>query len=286
MRTDRELTALFAGAVVDEAPDPTFLDELFAVLVNEVSELPTAQRPSRLEPWRRSASRWQLLVAASLLVAMGLGVLLRVGAPLVGPGATPSPSPSPAPSPTPAITAPPLPTQPVAPSSTLVPFTSSTYGYSITYPSNWAIRRSSGVLDSTIYPTDQSTNVDYFSASAPNTGDPGLIIAGPQVPVGTTLVSWSASIQQLQATDFGCPAAQTSEAVQIGGQPAQLLTWVNCPVWLLWAGVVDGDHAYHLILIDQYAVANPAVQAGDKALFLRILASVAFTSLASPSVSP
>jgi hypothetical protein len=94
-------------------------------------------------------------------------------------------------------------------------------------------------------------------------------------------------IQQLQASGgFSCPPPQATETVQVGGEPGQLLTWVACPQYLLWAGVIHGDHAYHLILIDQYAVNNPEIQAADKALFLRILTTVTFSkALGSPAPS-
>jgi hypothetical protein len=277
MRTDRELTALFASVVVDERPDPTFLDELFELLVEEAASAgPTATRRPRPIRWWRRASRWSLLVAASVVVAtLTFTVLLR--APNIGP---PRPTPSPTASPSLA------PSQPPVPSSTLVPFTSTTYGYSITYPSDFNVRRATSVLDSTLYPADTNTSIDYFSASAPASVDPGLIVAGPIVPAGTTLVAWTASIEQQQGAGLGCPPAQASEPVQIGGEQGQLLTWTSCPVWLLWAGVVHGDRAYHLIFIDDNATNDPARQSTEKALFLRILASVTFTtSPGSPAPS-
>jgi hypothetical protein len=285
MRTDRELTALFAGAIVEERPDPTFLDELFELLVDEVATVgpAAARRPHPRSRWSR-ASRWPLLIAAGIVVALLAFGVLRLQAPNVGPPTSPTPTPSATPVPP---SAPPLPTQPVVPSSTLVPFTATRYGYSITYPTNWGIRPATATLDATIYPIDTDPTVDNFSASVPAAGDPGLLVAGPAVPVGTTLAAWMTQIQQLQASGgFNCPPPQATEAVQIGGEPGQLLTWVACPEYLLWAGAIHGDHAYHVILIDKYAVNNPAIQAADKALFLRILASLTFTNPAPGSPRP
>jgi hypothetical protein len=118
MRTDRELSALFAGAVVDEAPDPTFLDELFAVLVDEVASLPTSvsrPRPARrVGPfgvvWRdemnRNQSRIGLVQLAAAVVALivVVAVLASAGGLFKGPVVV---------SPTPAA-----PSSPVPPSAT------------------------------------------------------------------------------------------------------------------------------------------------------------------------
>lgn len=289
MRTDREMTALFAGAVTDDAPDPTFLDELFAILVEEVAanrlDVPTA-RPSRAAWWRGRVTRWPLLIAASLLVVLvGLGLVLRPIGQVGGPSPTPSASPSPAALPTPVPPATPLATQPVVPSSVLTTFRSAKYQYTIGYPKNWKASTSPGTLSALAYPYDFAAGVDYFSATAPTVGDPGLISAAPDVPVGTTLDSWSATIEQLQATTVSCPLADARQDLVIGGQPGRLLTWKTCPAYLLWAGVVHGTRAYHVLLIDQYAVGNPALQATDKTLFLKILASLRFTG-ATPSPTP
>jgi hypothetical protein len=294
MRTDREMTALFAGAVVDEAPDPTFLDELFAVLVEEVSAgglgvAPRATQGIRFPTRFRPATRRMALLAAGVAIALvGLGLLLRPLAQVGGPSPTPSEtsSPSVAPTPVPSQTpATPLATQPVVPSLVLTGFRSSKYQYTISYPKNWKVSSSAGELGSADYPYDFANGVDYFGATSPTVLDPGLIVAGPVVPSGTLLASWSQRIEQLQATTIGCTVPDAREDVTIGGLPGSLLTWNDCPEYLLWAGVVRGTRAYHVVLIDQYATGAPAVQATDKALFLRILASMRFTG-ATPSPSP
>jgi hypothetical protein len=289
MRTDREMTALFSGALVDESPDPTFLDELFALLVEEVAanrlDVPAARAP-RAGWWRGPAIRWPVAIAASLaIVLVGLGLLLRPIGQVGGPSPTPSAPPSRT-SPTPIPPATPLATQPVVPSSVLTTFRSAKYQYTIGYPKNWNASTSPGTLSSLAYPYDFTAGVDYFSATAPTVSDPGLIIAGPtDIPVGTTLDSWITTIQQLQATSVSCPFADATQDLAIGGQPGRLLTWNSCPAYLLWAGVVRGARAYHVILIDRYAVGNPALEASDKTLFLKILASLRFTG-PTPSPSP
>jgi hypothetical protein len=219
------------------------------------------------------------------LIAGGLiGLVAAIGLAGCQPGTVASLSPSstqsafPALSPAPPASSSPLPTQPVAPSASLVPFTSTRYGYSVGYPANWKSRASAGELDPTTYPADFQTGTDYFSATSPDVGDPGLIIAAPLVASGTTLASWTASFQALQKSDVNCPAADASEDIQVGGQPGRLLTWSGCPGYLLWAGVVLGNRAYHIAWIDEYASGNPTLQSADKALFLKILASFKFTT--------
>jgi hypothetical protein len=228
---------------------------------------------------------------ASLLIAAGLIPLIAaIGLAGCQPSAAGGASSSPtalatasqaASSPAPSASAAPLPTQPVAPSASLIPFTSSRYGYSISYPANWKSRASVGELDPTTYPADFQTGTDYFSATSPDVGDPGLVIAGPLVASGTTLTSWDATFQKLQLNDVNCPAADASADIQIGGQPGRLLTWSGCPSYLLWAGVIHGMRAYHIAWIDHWADGNPALQAADKAIFLKIVASFKFTT--SPS---
>ena len=237
-------------------------------------------------------SRWIIPATMLAIVAVvGLGLLLRPGAQVGGPSATPSgtgaPSAptTPTASPTPAISPTPLATQSVVPSSVLTTFRSSKYQDTIGYPKNWKASSSPGELSSTDYPFDFATGVDYFSATSPIVSDPGLIVAAPVVPSGTTLAAWSQRIERLQATTVGCAMPDAREDVTIGGLPGSLLTWNDCPSYLLWAGVVRGTRAYHVLLIDQYAEGAPAVQASDKALFLKILASLRFTG-ATPSASP
>ncbi len=283
MLSDRQMTALFTSAQVEETPDPTFLDELFTLLIEEVALAGPDLAPKRVQAggWTRTTRwprgwRWSLLVAAGVVAAIvGLSQAWRPPGNVGGPSASPSASPPPTRLPSQSLR--------VTPSATVAPFTSSAYGYSLSYPSNWKTRASVGELAQTTYPYDFDPAVDYFSATAPVVGDPGLIVAGPVVNAGTTVTSWAAAFEQLQATNMGCPPATSTENVQIGGQPGRLLTWVACPAYLVWAGVVDGARAYHVILIDQFATNDPVLQAADKELLLRILASLRFTGGPVPS---
>jgi len=306
MRTDRELTALFTAAVADERPDPTFLDELFEVLVVEAALLlktaSGAPAPIGIRALDRTQVRGgrvrggrgltgQLLTFRSSLAAVAAVILVVVAAALVirtlgivGPPPTPSPSPSPSPTPGP--------TYQVTPATSFRTFTSKAYGYSVGYPSNWKTSQSAGRLDPGTYPYDFSGGVDYLSAGSPDVLDPGLIIAGPRLTAPTDLAGWMTNIARLQGTAISCAAPDATEAATVAGLPAQIDTWNDCPQYLLWAGFVRGDIGYHVLLIDQFATDNPPLQAQDRAMFQRILASFAFTGPAetlgpaAPSARP
>lgn len=169
-----------------------------------------------------------------------------------------------------------LATPPVAPTSELQPFTSSAYAYTVSYPSNWNVREATTQISSIQTPHDFDPGIDYFSATAPETSDPALVIAGPEVEAGKTLDEWVADVER-DASGVGCDAPDAEEDTQLGGGAASILTWYDCHAFLLWAAAVHGDHAYHVIWVDMYARGNPALQSADKALFQAILASFAFT---------
>lgn len=83
-----------------------------------------------------------------------------------------------------------------------------------------------------------------------------------------------------------CGATDGSETLQLGGATGRLLTWQKCPVFLMWATVLNAGRAYNVIWINSNSDGNATLQAADKARFLRVLASFAFTSTpASPTPS-
>jgi hypothetical protein len=239
----------------------------------------TRQRHALRVPWRFPPMSTPVRLASAAIVvvigvAVGASVLGRPASNIGGP-ATPFPSP----------TSTPLSTliPPVVPSSVLVKFSSAAYEYSIDYPSNWKIRRSDRQILLHEYPYDQA-GADFFSATAPDVNDPELVVAAPVVDGGMTLDAWVALIEKLQ-TDDSCPSPGASEDIQLGGEPGRLLTW-NCPYFLFWAAVVHGNRAYHVIWNDQLALGSPALQAADKALFERLLASFTYTTNPPAAPSP
>jgi len=297
MRTDRELTELFAGATVDEQPDPAFLDALFEVLLQEAAAVrapgpvgPTtavrvAPRMERVERRLRSRNSrlisWPMALAAAAVLVLVGGVIVLGPHSRIGPAGGPTPSPS--------SNATPAPTWQIAPAASFSTFTSNAYGYTVGYPSNWKTHESPGRLDAGSYPYDFSGGVDYLSATSPDVLDPGLIIAGPRLTSPTDLPGWMARIAQLQVTNIGCGAPDATESATVAGLPAQIDTWQACPEYILWAGFLRGDVAYHVVLIDQFATDNPPLQAADHAMFLRILGTFSLTGPVesfSPSAAP
>jgi hypothetical protein len=248
----------------------------------------TRQRGVVRAPWRnlrmKQMGRAMAGIAAIAVVLVGGTILLQPGSSPGTPGG-PLPSTS-SPSPSASFGVATIP--PRVPSSVLVNFSSAAYAYSIDYPSNWKSRSTDRQILLNEYPyapSGQSASaVDLFSATADGDTDPVLIVAAPVVDSGMTLVTWVARIEKLQ-TDDSCPPPEASEDIQVGGEPGRLLTW-NCPYFLFWAGVVHGNHAYHVVWLDQLDLGNPTLQAADKVLFEKILATLTFTSTVDTSQGP
>ena len=271
---------------------PTRLPESVSRAIDVGTRTTTQHQAALRLPWRfaQMTPATRIALAIVTLVVVGGGSIYLVaqrggaGGPPSSPVATLAPAASLTPTQAPPSTATSSParTPPVAPSSELKTFTSPRYGYSIDYPSNWRTRPSTGEITAIDHPYDGEQRVDYLSASAPLLVDPALVVAAPKIDAGTTLDNWVSTIDGL----VGC-APTGSTAVQIGGEPGRLITFDNCLVdrsgFLLWAGVLHGDRAYHIVWLDQYAMGNPALQATDRSIFTRMLASFTFEPGAAPS---
>jgi hypothetical protein len=168
------------------------------------------------------------------------------------------------------------PTMPAQPATTLTTFTSPEYGYSIGLPSNWQARAATSKSDARAIPVPASTATDAFGAAGPGAGDPRLVIAAPDLPIGTSLDTWSADVNGLQATS-SCDAPQTTVATTVAGASASLMTWLACPEFEMWAVFVRGTVGYEVVWIDQYATNDATQQAADRAAFLRVLATMTIT---------
>jgi hypothetical protein len=281
MTTDPDFDWI-AQAWLAEGPEQ-LPDRVLDAVVDEIHL--TRQRRVVRVPWRNlrmnQMSRALAGIAAIAVVLVGGTILLQPGSSPGGPSPTLS-SPSPTAPSGGAATSPPV------PSTVLVNFSSAAYGYSIDYPSNWKSRSTDRQILLTEYPyaphAQSGSAVDLFSATADGDTDPVLIVAAPVVDGAMTLDKWVARIEKLQTED-SCPPPEASEDIQAGGEPGRLLTW-NCPYFLFWAAVVHGNRAYHVVWLDQPALGNPALQAADKALFEKILASLTFSSTVGMGASP
>jgi hypothetical protein len=93
-------------------------------------------------------------------------------------------------------------------------FESARYGYSIGYPEIWSVREATRSLSNMMLPYDFSDATDYFSATAPEVSDPGLIVAAQPLDPGTTLAEWTS---QVETFIDPCVAPATQETVRVDG---------------------------------------------------------------------
>jgi hypothetical protein len=263
MLTDDELERLFRRLETDVAPNPVPVDRAFEAIDQRRRGLVHPRR----WPFLRAPAGWPrriaLAAAAVAIFAVGVGV----GANLLGRpsnmiGGPPSPSPSasqPAPTPLPA--------------TELIRFRSTMYGYSIDTPRVWVARNATRALVGTEPPWVDSPPIDQFSAKidryGERSGDPGgtLIIAAADLSLPTTLQSWT------DGTAIAvCGTPTTREAITIDAEPASLVTFATCySAYHLWATVLHGGKAYHIVLLD-----TGVNKAADRVLFDQLLASFSF----------
>lgn len=230
MLTEGQMFDLFDESVATDAPDPTFLDELFALLIDEVASRPLPRPIQRLDRGRPIV-RWTVLIAASVAIALlGLGLL---GRPiwLVGP---PNPTPSPS-----SIPGSPLPrlTQ---------TFTSPLNGFSIGYPSGQSIQAAT-----------RTANVDQRASSPDDPWVDNIIDI-----LGTGLVSvWSVPLtgtpEQRMADELAdsllttsgfavCGSTMTTVPVVIDGHAGTIDT--HCDAAYLDAFAILGGREYRISL--------------------------------------
>jgi hypothetical protein len=209
--------------------------------------------------WRISAAA----VVAVLIIGAGVAFLGRspggVGG---GPAATPTPSPTAtateSAAPTPGPTVPPL----------TETFTSSLHGYSIKYPAGWSVRESVRSLSENEVPWADSEAVDYFSEGVSGVLDHGIIVGTQEVAQGTTSQDFAAS-----TTLVICGTPSAEESIDIGGETGRLFTYLSCNgLRHLWAVVVHGTSAFHVVLIN-----GQVQQVPDRVLFDEVLATFTFT---------
>ena len=104
---------------------------------------------------------------------------------------------------------------------------------------------------------------------------PGVIIAAQPVTNDVHIAEWTAAITDTVKFMKNCEPPNRSERLDIGGESATLLTYRDCPTDLgylhLWAGVVHGGRAYHIVWFN-----DPGTEAADRATFRKLLSSMSF----------
>lgn len=237
------------------------------------------RRASRIPWWTWSLAVRFGLGTAAIVIGIVLGVSL-LGSPTGDVGGAPTPSQSPSPSPTLTPTnAPPT----GIPTSGLTTFTSAMYGYSISYPQEWVVRTATRELSGTEPPWDTSPAIDHFATSTDRYGEPQggplgrLIVASVAVGSEVTLESWTAD-----TTEAVCGFPTSREAVDVDGEPANLLTYSLCySTFHQWVTVLHGGSAFHIVWLG-----DSGPEAFDRALFEDILATFSFPPDGQVSPTP
>jgi len=210
---------------------------------------------------------WQLAAAAVvgiLVIALGAAYLGRNASGGVGGGPAATPTPSPTATATESVAPTPGPTVP----SLTQTFTSSLHGYSIKYPADWSVRGSVRSLSENEVPWSDSEAVDFISEGASGVLDHGIIVGAQEVAPGTTSQAFAAS-----TTLVICGAPSAEESIDIGGETGRLFTYPSCNgLRHLWAVVVHGTSAFHVVLIN-----GQVEQVPDRVLFDEVLATFTFT---------
>jgi len=92
-----------------------------------------------------------------------------------------------------------------------------------------------------------------------------------------TAGDWTERVVEIVSKFKGCPRPARRDELTIGGVPAALLTYPDCPtgsgLYHLWVAVEHGGLAYQIVWFN-----HPGQEAADLAQFRTMLASVAFTS--------
>jgi len=171
------------------------------------------------------------------------------------------------------------------PAIALSTFTSTRYGFSIGYPTAWAVTESADSLAAFDIPWANGTSVDIVEGSG--VGEPGqpsdgtLDLAATTVPPGTTVDELISRTAQL-----ACGAPDSIEDVIVDGKPGKLLTYRVCKdVFHQWVVLLDGTRAYHLLWLNYVGT-----EGFDRTVFEDILRTVRLTgspaSTSSPIASP
>lgn len=234
-----------------------------AVLDTVFAALPSVPQRSRRFPWPWPATSPAVrFAAATMALAVIVLSLSLLAVPIFGP-------PRPTPSPT-----------PTAPASELTPFESSLYGYSIEYPTGWAVTEATRRLVGMEAPWVDGDAVDQFKAPFGGVSrNAVVVVARAEVPPGSTLDEWTQNVAS--AT---CGTESAREVVAIDGVAANVLTFARCNGYFhIWATVLRGTSLYHIVWLN-----FTGTEAADRALFDRMLGTVdlAFEVQGPGSIAP
>ena len=229
-----------------------------------------AQRRRLASVWPTArATRLGLAAAAAIVVLLVGRAVLTSRADVGAPSSPPAASASPTPGPTAA---------PQRPTEGLQPYTSALYGYTIDYPVEWTARAATSRLPAHAPPWADDPTVDLLEGGAGGGPFGALDIASVALEGAETLETWTASVVRGL-----CGEPASTEAIELDGEPALLLTYAEgCNgLFHIWVTVVHDGTATHIVWLD-----DAGREAADRELFDDILATFRFPPDPSPSSSP
>jgi hypothetical protein len=163
--------------------------------------------------------------------------------------------------------------------ASFVVYSSPVYDYSISHPRSWSVVAASRSLSEGEPPATSSGATDILGRDASirvSTMElPGVIIAAQPVTDDVHIAKWTATMKDTVEFMKNCKPPNRVEHFDIGGEPATLLTYRDCPTDLgylhLWAGVVHEGLGYHIVWFN-----DPGTESADRATFKRMLSSLSF----------
>ncbi len=137
-------------------------------------------------------------------------------------------------------------------------FTSPVYGYTIDHPAEWSLVEAERPLDDGEEPRTGNGGTDILGVGASTRVStmelPGLIVAAHDVPEGTTTEAWVETVVDQVTFMKGCPPPRSREPLEMGGEPAVMLDYPDCPPDSgfdhLWTVVVHDDRAFQFVWFD------------------------------------
>ena len=156
------------------------------------------------------------------------------------------------------------------PSPSARTFVSKAYGYSVTVPAGWSVAASSKQWGGSSAPSFNAPELDKFELPDAAT------VAGLAAPTTKDLPAYVQDRIAANVKDHGdtCPPVpDTSDPIEIGGQPATLLSW-NCGILINFGITVHDGMGY------TFGMRDPDVRAAtdptDRALLVEFLKTVQF----------
>jgi hypothetical protein len=158
-------------------------------------------------------------------------------------------------------------------------FRSRTYVYSIEYPAEWSVVPAEEPLEPGQPPLTGPPVTDILAKRADRVVRkmtlPALVVGAQSVPADMTIDDWTTNVIDIAGRQKQCGDPRSTEHRDIGGEPATLLSYPDCPKGAhldhLWAAVVHRGRGMHFVFFD--AVGHDAA---NRKRFDRMLSSVSF----------